>query len=388
MEIFSFISLGQTSYLKTGKSAIIRHIPKCSKYHEELDLEFCARYGHEDYSLQAINYTRPLSCELPSLIPFLKEEIFSIGNIIIGLGNGDYDIEISLQEGINLVGYSYDISSRKKKSYLCLFGIWFEQDIIKSILQDYLRNCKHELSNLDEIQIGTNSYPIIYICRLCGQIFTCSCFETYFDIQDDLMRRLTYRNNESELREYIEKIQIKNNICHLCTGEIPKIEYGHHMYYSSFMQRYLPYHQLFSRRRYGCSIYNGELSKEIENELREVLNYPKIGEKWISENMLYKIVGTLLPQKQIIHHYRGNELEGLELDIWIPDLKLGIEYQGKQHYVAVEHWGGEEGFKKRTEYDKKKRKLCEELGYSLIEFTYSESLTEDNVRRKLNRFIN
>jgi hypothetical protein len=124
-----------------------------------------------------------------------------------------------------------------------------------------------------------------------------------------------------------------------------------------------------------------------ENECRKKFGYPLIGEQWLSETSLFKIVQILFSNYEVIFHYRGGELEGLELDIWLPDLKLGIEYQGEQHYKVVEHWGGEKGLKERIERDKRKKKLMKKAGFALIEFKYDEALTEENVERKLKKYL-
>ena len=377
--------LGEYTNLRSGKVIEVNTIK--NKYNKELDIEFCSGYGHGDYSLRAINYTDRDYCELPSLLPFFKLKEFSVGNIAILVENGDYDIEINTSDSIKIVGYSHHISSRKKKSYLCLFGIRFKYESLQPIFEKHYNNCDCKDSDLDEIRIGIIHYPIIFICRKCGQLFTCKCFENYFDIKDDIIRLLPY-GGDDELRKHVEKIKIKDNICHLCTNGIPKLQYGHEMYYSSFLQKYLPYYGLFSRRRYGLSFLEGDRAKEIENELRERFGYPKIGEKWISETTLFKIVQTLFSTEDvIIHHYHGKELEGLEIDIWMPDLKLGIEYQGEQHFQVIEHWGGEEGLNKRVERDRKKKTLCKRLGYNLIEFKYDEDLTVENVEKKLRKYL-
>jgi len=95
----------------------------------------------------------------------------------------------------------------------------------------------------------------------------------------------------------------------------------------------------------------------------------------------------IFPDNEIIHHYRGIELEGLELDIWLPDYQLGIEYQGEQHYNMVEHWGGKEGLEKRIANDEKKKRLCKKLGYHLIEVKYTEEISEELVRKKVVKVI-
>ena len=127
--------------------------------------------------------------------------------------------------------------------------------------------------------------------------------------------------------------------------------------------------------------------RDAENDLREQFGYPKVGEQWLSESLLYNIVKVLFPEHEVIHHYRGKELERLELDIWLPELSLGIEYQGVQHYQVVEHWGGEAGLKKRIANDKRKKILCKKLGYDLVEFIHSESLDESLVKRKLHKYM-
>jgi hypothetical protein len=348
---------------------------------QEFDISFCARYGHDDYSLSAINYMQRAYCELPSIQPFIKINNFSLGNVLVLVQNGDYEIEIELEKGLRATGYAHHISSRKKKSYFCLFGINFDSYVLNVFSQND-KVCKHEF---DEIRIGCISYPFLAICRRCGQLFTCNCFRDLYSNKDDIVRLLPYGNSEKVLQEYVESIQIANGICSLCTGKVPTEFYGHEMYYSSFLQRYLPYYTLFCRKKYGE--YDSIEQKTIENEVRERFGYPKIGESWISETILFKIVKTIFSPLEVIHHYRGNELQGLELDIWIPELRLGIEYQGEQHFQAIEHWGGENGLKKRQENDKKKKNLCKQAGYKLIEFHYSEELSEIVIRKRLDGYM-
>ncbi len=120
-----------------------------------------------------------------------------------------------------------------------------------------------------------------------------------------------------------------------------------------------------------------------ENELRVKFGYYKIGEKWTTETLLYNMLSEIFTDDEVIFHYRGKELEGLELDIWIPKFKLGIEYQGIQHFKAVEHWGGEKTLKKQKLKDKKKKEICKSLNYKLIEFRYDEDISKDLILRRL-----
>ncbi|ODS23649.1 hypothetical protein AB835_07540 [Candidatus Endobugula sertula] len=378
-------SLGHTNYLKQGKSVrwspIVKYTGWNNDIKKELDLEFCSKYGHDNYSLRAINYIDRSPASFPALSSL--SDIFSIGNILLLVENKDCDVTLTLGDGIHATGYVHQISKRKKKSYFCLLGIWFSPDLINPLIQSKLAEHKESKDELDEIRLGTISYPMLYIDRITGNLFTCSCFDERFDIGHDIERFLPYGNSEEGLRNRVKNIRVMEHICHFCNGGIPKQEYGHKMYYSSFLQRYLPYHKLLSRLNYDREIYEGEEYRQVENELREQFGFPKVGQQWVTETTLYKMVCMIFPDHEVIHHYRGNELEGLELDIWLPDLKLGIEYQGEQHYKVIEHWGGQEGLEKRIANDKKKKRLCKKLNYYLIEIKYTEEISEALVKKKV-----
>lgn len=64
----------------------------------------------------------------------------------------------------------------------------------------------------------------------------------------------------------------------------------------------------------------------------------------------------------------------LSYDFSIPDEKYGhilIEYNGIQHYEAVDYFGGEEQLKKQKEHDKRKRDYAKKHGYKLITVKYT-----------------
>jgi hypothetical protein len=129
------------------------------------------------------------------------------------------------------------------------------------------------------------------------------------------------------------------------------------------------------------------IRSEIEDRVRVRLGYPKIGEGWMSETLLFKIVEKIFPSMRVIHHHRPEFLGGMELDIYVSQLTLGIEYQGLQHYEPVACFGGEEGLRKVQERDKRKKKLCDVHGVTLICIRYDEDLTETHVRSRLKEYI-
>lgn len=348
-----------------------------------LDAAFCAGYGIDDYSAKAINYLCGPHAEMPSLRAFLDVDLFSAGNILVSLTPGTTEVRFVPSAPMRLVGHIADTGPRKRKPYVAALGVHFERQGLRELLGDGANLVEHarcEVTWLDEIHVGTIHFPILYICRYCGRLHACECFRPHFDMQMDIRRFVAREEN----RERMESLAFTSGLCHLCRDGVPRHRYGHPMYYSSFAQRFLPYVELFARR---AGIPLGPERRAAENEARAHFGFPAIGERWTSETILFRVVEALVAPREVVHHYRGKELGGLELDVWVPELRLGIEYQGEQHYEAIKHWGGDEGLARRQSNDRRKRALCKQLGYTLIEFRFDEELTEAAVQSRLKRHI-
>jgi hypothetical protein len=132
---------------------------------------------------------------------------------------------------------------------------------------------------------------------------------------------------------------------------------------------------------------NRKIWNIIENEVRRKFNHNKIGDAWTSETILYHIICSLFPNYKIYRHYRPEFLEGLELDIYIEELKLGIEYQGIQHYEPISYWGGEEAFEELQKRDMKKQNLAMLNAIPIVYFTYEENLNDAIVMQKIKSYI-
>ena len=75
----------------------------------------------------------------------------------------------------------------------------------------------------------------------------------------------------------------------------------------------------------------------------------------------------------------------MSIDIYLPSKKIGIEYQGKQHFKMIEFFGNNEIQLKR---DKEKIKLCKENGIKLLHFTFNKKDCEDWKEYKVYTNIN
>jgi len=102
--------------------------------------------------------------------------------------------------------------------------------------------------------------------------------------------------------------------------------------------------------------------KQAEDLYRESTGMPKIGEGWISETELYYRITEAFQEHEVVHHGSPDWLGRQHLDIYLPRVNIALEYQGTQHYVAVDFFGGQEALEKTKERDERKRIKCYENG--------------------------
>ena len=88
------------------------------------------------------------------------------------------------------------------------------------------------------------------------------------------------------------------------------------------------------------------------------------------ECLLWRKLQKKYPNIEILHEYHNTEIFGKKsIDIYFPKNKIGIEYQGGQHFRPIKIFGGYNGFLKVVERDKEKYKECKDNGIKLFYFT-------------------
>lgn len=103
-----------------------------------------------------------------------------------------------------------------------------------------------------------------------------------------------------------------------------------------------------------------------------------VGERKISIYLdKYKI--HYIRQKKFIN---CRDINCLPFDFYLPKYNICIEYDGKQHYEPIEHFGGVEAFNLTVKHDKIKNKYCKDNGISLLRIPYYK-----NVEEELNNFL-
>lgn len=96
---------------------------------------------------------------------------------------------------------------------------------------------------------------------------------------------------------------------------------------------------------------------------------------------LKKILIQLYKDTPIEEEYHVGE--SLRLDFYLPQMKLGFEYHGRQHREFVEHFHGDNsGFKASQYRDQRKIELAEALGIGIVVMWFDEPLVASVVHER------
>ena len=106
--------------------------------------------------------------------------------------------------------------------------------------------------------------------------------------------------------------------------------------------------------------------------------------KNVQETLLFEHIQKQFPDLSFKHSVRGIDWLGLlELDIFDEDNKIAIEYQGIQHFLPNDRFGGINEWKKQCERDIRKIHLCAENNIALFHFSYDKQSNNYNVPYKV-----
>ena len=176
-----------------------------------------------------------------------------------------------------------------------------------------------------------------------------------------------------------------------------------HMYGSlKFWLRYFDLNGEFNQKYWNSEMIKKKKSKkERMKELKRMNERNKIWDEYTEEEIkiysgptivskgsrdLLDILKKILPKVSIEeeHLLIDNRYYRLDFYFELDERKIGIEYQGKQHFEKVDYFGGEKQFERQKKWDKEKQEICQYLGIELVYFYYNEKITESLVKEKLN----
>lgn len=329
-----------------------------------LDRSFCWRYGFDDYSAHALQYLDDWR-NRPSLAGFLAEAEFIVGNFLFRSAE---PVEIGFETDDVLRWVSVVRFPERKRPYFGFLGLVVRPDRLRL---DALG--AHDCAPEDHDALESRYYWQVYCCRRCGALHVCSCSHPAKD-PDGMYARA---------RGEIGDITLLAGLCLGCTEIGPPLRPFTFNGDSLFMNYYRPHAGLLGdvavMRNIGWDVEGREAA------LRELFGFPPIGDTGIGEELLYRCAAGIFGAEHVQRRYRGREWEGLELDIWVPSVGLGIEYQGVQHFRRVALWHGEKGFARTQANDARKRALCAQLGYKLVHHHHDEPISRVGLLQRLRR---
>lgn len=116
--------------------------------------------------------------------------------------------------------------------------------------------------------------------------------------------------------------------------------------------------------------------KDLRNDFYVKNNIYNV--KYNSEWELYKLVK--LKYDNAMFQYSPEFLGRQRYDIYIPNLKTAIEYQGEQHYHQIDFFGPLEEIQKR---DARKKELSDLKGINIIYWKYDEPIDKKTLDSKI-----
>lgn len=115
---------------------------------------------------------------------------------------------------------------------------------------------------------------------------------------------------------------------------------------------------------------HGEFSIKAANHLQGQ-GCPKCILK--SQTKLLEKLEKVFPEEMFQWEYRSEWLGKQRIDICLEKYCIGIEYDGQQHYIPIDYFGGEVAFREQIESDALKNQKCKENGFTLFRLKYDYS---------------
>lgn len=99
---------------------------------------------------------------------------------------------------------------------------------------------------------------------------------------------------------------------------------------------------------------------------------------------LLEIVKEIFPNQKVVLEHNVADRGALFIDIFLPRLNIGFEFDGEQHFKFIEHFHGDiHNFIKAQRRDAEKDVACLGKGIKLIRVAFNEPMTKELVLQKI-----
>ncbi len=374
----------------------IKHTYRIESYDKHLSLQDYLRQGFIEFYYPKIDvYSKkkhPLAIDTVVLPDFIR-----LISVSYGFG-ASRTIKVKEQ---NL--------KTKNKIAIELLHLRIGNNIIRKIIE---RTQGKVSSSLQPSQLAVWEWRQTFYNKIDGEVYFCKCFESairkkgsrlravaggyvddseyissqeYMELPEHVKDHVKKHGNGAVVHEHVARAinanSFKEAICHLCTKTNSDLFYCSPMYGSAFKVKYGAYIK-------KVEIDRGLDKREAENIVRQEKGVAKIGEKWINETLLFNYIDILFPECTVEREASPPWLGKQRLDIYISEIGLAIEYQGEQHFKAIDMFGGEDALKIARARDREKLSKCRANNVSLVYFTYKDDLSEKLVATRLKTYLN
>jgi len=131
-----------------------------------------------------------------------------------------------------------------------------------------------------------------------------------------------------------------------------------------------------SKLKIICSEH-GEFFQSADGHLNQKQGCPSCkeskGERIIANFLINNNI-QFVKQKTFKKCFNNQTGRKLKFDFYLPELNLCIEYDGKQHFVPVKRFGGENGYNSTIYRDNIKNNFCILNGIKMIRIKYNERI--------------
>lgn len=348
---------------------------------------------------------------------------------MISYENGDYEKII------------YDIDKYRISHYILPYGVSQESWYI-----DKIKDIKEEYPDKEDLLTKTTEWSEVFTDLTLNPAYYVSFLKSNLPIKDglDLLRSIEIcfdkprdteinyelwikifdqyiKNEYGSIRQWIYKYvrEIECEWNHFHWNIDPSIHTGilikpyNYLYYSRFITEELYYSRsldnywdLEKHRPKDRWFENDEgitksltiiskilfredfkrISKLTSNSMRKELGLELNTIRWKNEDILFSQLKSHFTNETLVFQSSPDFLREQVYDIYLPNRKIAIEYNGIQHYKPVDFFGGENGFISTIERDNRKRLLSKKNGIVLIEV--QEGYKFENLVNLLEKDIN
>jgi len=107
---------------------------------------------------------------------------------------------------------------------------------------------------------------------------------------------------------------------------------------------------------------------------------------WKTQQKIYNFLCTNFPEEKWYWEYSPEWLGLQRFDIYNKRVNLAIEYNGKQHYVPIERFGGKIALEQQQLWDQNKAEKCKLNNCTLYTIKYDE-LNFNNLKKDINSIL-